>query len=375
MTDLGHLIDEQTGFVRTESFDMTFGELINLHSAKELIINPEYQRLFRWEDIQKSRFIESILLKLPIPEIYIIENQDGVYELIDGLQRISSVIQFMDSSALTMHEDDPSDDGLQLPALTLTGCDIVTELNGLTYETLPIVLKLRLKRSSVRTIVINRYSSHSYIKYTMFKRLHTGGSKLEPQEIRNCVARMTDQGVKFYEFLKTLSSYKAFQNCIFSLPEVDRKKKGDEELVLRFWATKNAQNIFKNKVTDWLDDYMEQILLGKVEFEYEKEKAIFEKLFSYLSRLLGSNTFVRYQNREPHSKKLAPAYYEAVTVGVSRIIDRISILPDEKVKEKLIDALQSKELKENTGSGANRKTKLEGRINAIQSSLMELFDE
>ncbi len=89
-------IDAKIGEVRTESVDLSFGEIINLKSNNEVIIDPEYQRLFRWSDEQKSRLVESILLRLPIPPVYFIENQDGTLELIDGLQRISSMIQLIE---------------------------------------------------------------------------------------------------------------------------------------------------------------------------------------------------------------------------------------------------------------------------------------
>ncbi|WP_226889193.1 DUF262 domain-containing protein [Nostoc sp. MG11] len=100
MSSLEEIIDQKIGEVRTESLDFSFGEIVNLHSNKELIIQPEYQRLFRWTDEQKSRLIESIILELPIPQIFVIENENGVFELIDGLQRVSSVIQFIDPSLL-----------------------------------------------------------------------------------------------------------------------------------------------------------------------------------------------------------------------------------------------------------------------------------
>ena len=72
---------------------------MNLHKNKELIIQPEYQRLFRWSTQQKSHLIESILLELPIPQIFVIENPDGILELIDGLQRTSTVLQFIESDS------------------------------------------------------------------------------------------------------------------------------------------------------------------------------------------------------------------------------------------------------------------------------------
>ncbi len=89
-------IDAKIGEIRTEAIDLSFGEIINLMRSDEIKIDPDYQRLFRWSDEQKSRLVESVLLRLPIPPIYFIENEDGRYELIDGLQRVSSMAQFID---------------------------------------------------------------------------------------------------------------------------------------------------------------------------------------------------------------------------------------------------------------------------------------
>ncbi len=147
MATIEQAIDKKVGEVRTETLDLSYGEITNLYSNAELVIQPDYQRLFRWSLEQRSRIIESILLELPIPQIFVIENDNGVLELIDGLQRVSSVMQFIDSSILN------------LEPLTLKGCDLIPELDGNAYSDLSLKLKLRLKRSSVRTIVIKRQSS------------------------------------------------------------------------------------------------------------------------------------------------------------------------------------------------------------------------
>ncbi len=367
------LIDEQIdikiGEVRTESIDLSFGEIINLYSQKELIIQPEYQRLFRWSNQQKSRLIESILLELPIPQIFTIENSDGVLELIDGLQRLSSVIQFIDASVL----DFTDVEGETLNPLTLEGCDQISELNNLTFEDLPLRLKLRIKRSSVRTVIIRRQSK-SFLRYEMFKRLNTGGSILAPQEIRNCSSRMLgESGIKFYTFLQEKSSYPNFRTCIDTLSQLEKEQKGDEELVLRFFAAKNAQDLFRGSVRDWLDTYMEDILLEKIQFDYSAETQDFNRLFDYLSQILGSGAFVRYRDQSPIGA-LAPAYFEAVTIGVFRILEKLHTLDDSLVRTEIIKIVQSETFKDNVGPGAGTKTKLSNRIRCIQDGLAQLPD-
>ena len=281
MIDIVEQIDQRIGEVRTESLDLSFGEIVNLHAQEELIIHPEYQRLFRWSDEQKSRLVESVLLELPIPQIFVIENENGVLELIDGLQRVSTIIQFMDAAKLA------------LTPLTLQGCDLIEGLNGLKFHDLPLSLRLRLKRSSVRTIVIKRQSK-SFLRYEMFKRLNTGGAALAPQEIRNCSARMLgDSGNKFYSFLQNCAQFEPFKICIETISETDLKRKGDEELVLRFFTLKNAQHLFRGSVRDWLDDYMELVLLEKIKFDYDKELEVFQSLFKYFAEVLGAGAFVK----------------------------------------------------------------------------------
>jgi hypothetical protein len=365
MPSLEEIIDEKIGEVRTESLDLSFGEIVNLHANNELIIQPEYQRLFRWSVEQKSRLIESILLELPIPQIFVIENSDGVLELIDGLQRVSSVIQFIESSQLKDKDDQP------LPPLKLQGCDLIRELDDKVFNDLSLTLRLRMKRSSIRTVIIKRQSK-SFLKYIMFKRLKTGGAHLEPQEIRNCSAIMLgEKGIDFYQFLTGKASNFNFKKCIETLPQEDKDKKADEELVLRFFASKTAQDLFGGSVTDWLDVYMEKILLEEIDFDYQSEGNQFDKVFEILARTLGENSFVIYKDNEPRGN-LKPTYYEAITVGTCNALDKLVNISDEQIKQKIIETVQNDIFKQYTGSGANKKSWLKNRINTIENALLEL---
>ena len=173
-------VDAAVTRVRTRALDVSFNELFDMYQSKELIISPEYQRLFRWPETKQSQFIESLILELPIPPIYVIEVEDGIYELIDGLQRISSYFHFRG-----IHPSEP--DGVQR-YLTLQGCDVLPELNGTTYEHLPQAIQIKLKRHFIRMEVLRR-ETDPQLRYHMFKRLNTGGELLSPQEIRNWEVR------------------------------------------------------------------------------------------------------------------------------------------------------------------------------------------
>ncbi|RJQ23990.1 DUF262 domain-containing protein [Candidatus Parcubacteria bacterium] len=349
-------ISARIGEVRTDTFDMTFGEIVNLHRNKELIIQPEYQRLFRWSMQQRSHLIESILLELPIPQIFVIENQDGILELIDGLQRTSTVLQFIEP------------DSLKLDPLVLEGCTLIAALNGKKFHDLPLSLRLGIKRSPIRTVVIKKQSK-GFLRYEMFKRLNTGGSNLEPQEIRNCSARMLgDEGVKFYSFLVEQTKNVNFASCAKYLPQPEKEKKGLEELVLRFFATKNARDIFRGSVKDWLDNYMEQVLLGIREFKYQDEGQIFRDVFKIANEKLGETAFLRYRGKDPVGS-LPPAYFEAISIGIYDSKDDIIEKNPNQLRNAITELVQSEKFREVTGPGANSREKLETRIALAAESM------
>ena len=337
--------------IRTDAVDFSFGELVNLHSDRELIISPEYQRLFRWSDEQRSRLIESILVQLPIPPIFLVENDDGVLELIDGLHRVSSVIQFIDSSAI----------GLE--PLKLTGCDLIEELNGKTFEELTLSDRLRIKRTAIRAIII-RKQGDSYIKYELFKRLNTGGSMLSPQEIRNCSSRMVDKGEEFYLLIQDLAGNSSFRKTIERLPETEVAQKGDEELVLRFFAVKNYLDGYHGNVKEWLDNYMESVLFEYLPFDEHAERDVFLNTFSVLEKKFGADAFARRRDGQAIGR-LAPAYFEAVVGGAVENIEALADKSSSELGVMLSKLFESESFREVTGPGANTIEKLRRRIQLV----------
>jgi len=135
--------------IRTDKLDISFGEIANLYENKELVITPEYQRLFRWQATQKSRFIESILLGIPTPAIFVAEDENGVWELVDGLQRVSTVLEFM---GLLKNADGDQ----MLPALLVKAGrkTQLPSLEGARFDDLSLKTRLSIKRAGCRVEVI-----------------------------------------------------------------------------------------------------------------------------------------------------------------------------------------------------------------------------
>jgi hypothetical protein len=335
-------------------------------------VSPEYQRLFRWSEEQQSRFIESVLLRIPVPQVFTIEREDGKLELVDGLQRVSTIIHFLGHEEVTdeIYRKYFTDSDV----LGLTGCEVIADINGLTYDNLPLKNRLEIKRSHVRMVIVKRQSD-TFFRYELFKRLNTGGSLLSDQEIRNCSARMIgDAGINFYEFLIACANTDSFKTCTENLFDTIKEQKGDEELVLRFFALKNGLNCFKKSVRDWLNDYMDSVIISRNgnTFDYNAEKKIFDDTFGIISSIFGGDAFLRYKNGLPVGG-LAPAYYEAVSMGFCRNIQSIDLLQQEsisrKIKEAIIAKIQSDEFRSCTGSGANTQEKLSRRISLMENAV------
>src|SRR5262245_23371903 len=125
---------------------MSFGEIASLYERGEIIVQPEYQRLFRWDESQKTRFIESILLNIPIPPIFVFARPNGHWELVDGLQRVSTVLQLMG-----LLKDG---DGKKVDPYICEGTRLLPDLAGKVWRNgssaLSETLQIAIKRARIR---------------------------------------------------------------------------------------------------------------------------------------------------------------------------------------------------------------------------------
>ena len=336
-TDLIQSVDGAISRVRTRAVDVSFNELFDMYKSEELIINPDFQRLFRWSEGKQSQFVESLILELPIPPIYVIEVEDGVYELIDGLQRISSYLHFRGK-----HPSEP--EGAER-FLLLTECDVLPMLNGLGYDDLPQAIQIKLKRHFIRMEVLRR-ESDKRLRYHMFKRLNTGGELLSPQEIRNCTIRLLDN--TFNEFLKRIVKEVHFETCMAQLTDEKREQMYLEEYALRFFAIKNAQAKYVKDVGDFLTEYMEAVADSEnsTGFNYTTEEATFKTTFRVLAEALGETAFSGVNKQGNPMGYFSSLHFEALTQGIQSHLEQLAVADDAQ-KEKFKIALQ--ELKRDGG--------------------------
>ena len=339
-----------------------------MYDEGELVIDPEYQRLFRWPDEKESRFIESLILELPLPPIFVIEVEGGKYELIDGLQRISSYFHYRGKPEAPHREINVGD------YLRLTGCDIVDALNGNTYDELPEALRIKLKRHSVRVEII-RKESDKRLRYHMFKRLNTGGMLLSEQEIRNCTIRLLDD--RFVNFIVELSENNDFKNCISQASDGKLDARLDQELILRFFTFKNWGDKYTKAVNTFMTQFMEAVSgagANQIAFDYDQERRLFDKTFKVLNQILGAQAFASVKQ----SNALYPFtvyQYESFVFGLQPELDRIAELAEtkpEEIKELFWSIKRDPDFRSlTTGGGQNTKADFLARTGFVAKRIRE----
>jgi|TARA_A100001518_G_C1223668_1_gene69670 hypothetical protein len=361
-------LEQSVEKVHTQSLDLSFNELLDMYTNDELDINPDYQRLFRWSQGAQSRFIESLLLEMPVPPIYVVESEMGKYQLIDGLQRFSSYLHLRGKLSAE-HLEPKINEG---DFLELQECDIVPDLNGYKYENLPTSLKIRLKRAFVRVEVVRKGSDNKF-RYHMFKRLNTGGEALTNQQLRNCTIRMLDS--TFIDFVIRMSRSSNFKECTSNISKQQGLGSFDQELVLRYFSLKNYRQNFVHDVADFLTEYMEAISdpeNDEITFNYEEEERIFEKLFLVLNRALGDKSFGR-SGRTGIQSNFSVYHFESICTGLVSKLDEIN--PEdpshiEKLRESLEEVKGDPDFIEvTTGGGKNSPGPLNRRIQIIINKL------
>lgn len=355
MSSLQEQIDTMSKSIKTDSYPMSIGELAALYKDGDLDISPVYQRMFRWDMEQQSALIESILLQIPIPPIYVYQSEDGKWNLIDGQQRLSTILKFMGILKKDMHDVDDEETNEDLyEREPLTRTKFLPALEGKYWEdddpekSLTDAQRRYIKRSKILIIIIDK-SSDSFAQYEMFQRLNTGGSHLSPQEIRNCLLVVKNEDV--YRWFKTLSENEAFRNAV-PISEKDADEQGYIELVVKYFVLRYSE--FEVSDSENYNNFITDEILSLIDdkkIEREKDEDIFKRTFKLIFDTMGENAFKRYNpEKDTHCGPVLVGAYEAIVPGVSENIEYYE-KNHEMLKKCIDDIYTSKEYNDATKRG------------------------
>lgn len=341
-------IDLARADIRTDGYPVSIGEWISIYENDELDIHPEFQRFFRWSETQKSRLIESILLGIPIPPIFVAQRQDGVWDVVDGLQRLSTILQF-----IGILKDEG---GNKVAPLKLQKTKYLPSLENVVWEDdsadvaqFSPAQRLLLKRAKIDASIILK-ESDSKAKYELFQRLNTGGSALSDQEVRNSILVMLNRD--FYTWLKELSQVSEFKDCV-ALTDRAVEEQFDLELVLRFVVFREMSEEGLSKIGDMGEFLTEKAieLAQETSFDKATETTAFVETFKTLQATLGSDSFKRFDaQKNKFLGGFSVSAYEAVAFGLAFHWKSLAAIAP-SIADRVKALWQAPEFIDNSGSG------------------------
>jgi hypothetical protein len=349
---LQKLAKERT--VKTQSMEYDLETLVKKINKGIIKLNPDYQRNHRWKDNTSSKLIESLILNIPIPTIYMsqdidvdedVEDDIPRYSVIDGQQRLTAITNYMSNK------------------LILIELEVLEDLNGCYYKDLPPFLIRRLEERTIKCLRIDS-TVDPQVKYDIFERLNSGSVELTAQELRNAIYRG-----KFNNMIKELATDEKFR-ALLNIDEKDTdennkvKKMEDVELVLRFFVLDNDNYYnLKKGFKKFLSDEMEKFN-DYTEEQLSIMKDRFKKTMKIIYNSFGNLAFAKYKYENRNYVKMSnfnAAVYDALSIAVVMTIDL-----DGKIEQLKIDKFKAlfsdNTFFESVSGSVNDKKKVETRI-------------
>lgn len=296
-----------------------------LEKSDYMQVRPFYQRRDRWDRQRQSQLIESFIMNIPVPPLFLYEKDFNKYEVMDGQQRITALQSYYAGE------------------YKLSGLNLWSELNGRTYSKLPSQVRNGLDRRSISYIVVLRESTPNeedaiFLRQTVFERLNTGGVRLEHQEIRNCLFQSP-----FNDLLVELTQSDDFRDS-FDLPRFTKdedepnaeirkttmyQKMSDVEIVLRFFALRHNDHYTKG-MHGFLDLYMARARNFPPQ-DLDVLRTLFLRTISLARNIYGAFVFRPYSPENGDWQSRAhKAFYDSVMVSLSKVLPQADILIGKK---------------------------------------------
>lgn len=340
--------------IKTDNFSMAIRELVQVYRDGDLELSPAYQRLFRWSDETKTKFIESILMGIPTPPIFIAQKKGSKWTIVDGLQRISTILQLMELIEVR------DTDGNLKPPFRFKSAEKLPSIEDLDWSTLNEDAQRIIKMTKIDLKII-LIEDNVQAQYELFTRLNTGSVSLQSQEIRNCLIIMLDE--EFYNKINELKTIPEYRNCI-DLTENKNEIEFPMELILRYFILKhnkidfNNYNLSSDLLSLFIDKETANIIKDE-SFILEDEIIVFKRVFVLLNEVLDKNTFRKFNvDKGEFEGPFLQTAFEAILPGLANNIDYYEGQGKEGLKLKIIQMY----LEEGYNNAAKRGNKALPRI-------------
>ncbi|OGH96097.1 MAG: hypothetical protein A2X43_10830 [Candidatus Margulisbacteria bacterium GWD2_39_127] len=334
----------------------TISSLHENYKDGDLILNPDYQRYYVWDRQKASNLIESIILNIPIPVIFTSEDDD-IEEVIDGQQRLQSIFSFIESKF---------PDGT---IFRLSPLKILKELSGKKYSELETSIQKRIKKREL-TIIRIQSETQEDIKFEMFERLNTNITKLNAQELRNCLYRGP-----YIEFIKKMAKHPDFL-YILDQTESDNKRMLHEELVSIFCAFLHKSYLnYNTPLKQFLNNDMNQYRNISIE-ELNSLEYQFKKSVDLIKTIFGKNAFKAFIINEDKTETFSKTkvnqglffilMWSFTQYEKNQVMPYIDLIREELLNIQVHNADFFDTL---TGSGTNSKEKIERKFDIWRNTL------
>lgn len=337
-------IEEQSEVrVFTENKDLTLSIIREMFDENDLITNPDYQRDYVYSDAQASKLIESLLIGIPIPVVYLCEENDSSYTVIDGQQRIMSFVRFLKNE------------------FAIKGLEVLSSFNGKFYKDLEKNFQTRLKTSTLKAICLKKESQH--LKYEIFARLNQGSVSLKPQELRNCIYRGS-----FNNMIEILAKDKILKNLFHD----DNVRKTYQERILRFFALRDFHN-YKASILKTLNEFMYKNQNASEE-KIEAAKELYRGTMDIIKQVLGEMAFCAYdREKKTIIKKFSGSVYDSIAIPFA-IFNKHDLITHADEIRKQIENLKTNNLQyqDDTYASTGSRKRVIGRIMTVYNLISNI---
>ena len=324
--------------------DLPLTTIKEMFEDHDIISQPDFQREFK-DDIKiGSKLIESMIIGIPIPPVYLCSESNGTFSVIDGQQRMTLFVNFMQNK------------------YALKGLEELVDLNGKKYGDLDKIYQKVLKQGTLNCIILE--NENSDLKYEIFARLNQGATKLTPQELRNCLYRGT-----FNNMIEDIAENNKYLEKLFVTANRGKKY---QEYILRFFALRNYVE-YKSALKTEMNRYMEK-------HQNDDEKSIIEakKLFNtkieIVKQVFGDDIFCAYdRTKGEFIKKFSGPVYDSIMVACSLFDNHTLIKNADAIRSAVIEIKKNNlEYYDYTYGGTGSKDKVVGRINLIYNTIRDI---